>query len=123
MRQLLLNLTDNAVKYSQPDGDVTLSLRRAGEAAEITVTNTGPGVTPEIGARVFDRFFRGDPAHPNAQEGCGLGLSISQWIATAHGGTISFDSKPEGDIHRFTGNVSVLASAPFGSHTESPSRS
>jgi len=45
--------------------------------------------------RVFDRFFRGDPAHDNTIEGCGLGLSIAQWIASAHNGTIMIESTPQ----------------------------
>ena len=96
LRQLLLNLTDNAVKYSQPEGEVTIALRRLKDTAELTVTNNGPGLAAEIASRVFDRFFRGDPSHPSAQDGCGLGLSISQWIVRAHRGAISFDSKSEG---------------------------
>jgi signal transduction histidine kinase len=94
LRQLLLNLADNAVKYNQPRGSVRLALRRAGDAAELTVANTGPGIPAEILPRVFDRFFRGDPAHSNDKEGCGLGLSIAQWIASAHHGTIQIESVP-----------------------------
>ncbi len=92
LRQLLLNLADNAVKYNQPQGRVTMSLRRSGDTAEFTVANTGPGIPPEILSRVFDRFFRGDPAHSSAVEGCGLGLSIVQWIVSAHRGNVKIDS-------------------------------
>ena len=88
LRQLLLNLADNAVKYNQPQGQVTMSLRRAGDPAEFTIANTGAGIPPEILPRVFDRFFRGDPAHSQAVDGCGLGLSIAQWIVSAHNGSI-----------------------------------
>jgi heavy metal sensor kinase len=95
LRQLLLNLADNAIKYNQPQGSVTIALHRNGRAAELKITNTGPGITPAALPRVFDRFFRGDPAHDYAVEGCGLGLSIAQWIATAHRGTIEITSEPE----------------------------
>jgi signal transduction histidine kinase len=90
LRQLLLNLADNAVKYNQSQGRVTMSLRRSGESAEFTMANTGGGIPPEVLPRVFDRFFRGDPSHGNgsAAGGCGLGLSIAQWIVAAHGGKI-----------------------------------
>jgi heavy metal sensor kinase len=94
LRQLLLNLADNAVKYNQSQGRVTMSLRRAGDSAELTIANTGPGIPPESLPRIFDRFYRGDPAHSNAVDGCGLGLSIAKWIVSAHNGTIKIESAP-----------------------------
>jgi signal transduction histidine kinase len=94
LRQLLLNLADNAVKYNQPHGQVTMSLRRAKDAAEFNIANSGPGISPEVLPRVFDRFFRGDPAHSPTVDGCGLGLSIVQWIVSAHNGTIKIESVP-----------------------------
>ncbi len=93
LRQLLLNLTDNAIKYNLPQGTVNLELRRVDASAEFTISNTGPGLPPELQPRVFDRFFRGDESHSHAAEGCGLGLSIAQWIVAAHGGTIQFCSE------------------------------
>jgi signal transduction histidine kinase len=94
LRQLLLNLADNAVKYNQPGGSVTMALRRAGEAVEFTMANTGPGIPPEALPRVFDRFYRVDAAHNNAIDGCGLGLSIAQWIVSVHNGAIRIESAP-----------------------------
>ncbi len=94
LRQLLLNLADNAVKYNQPGGSVTMALRRAGDSAEFTIANTGPGIPAEALPRVFDRFFRGDPAHGKDVDGCGLGLSIAQWIVSVHKGSIQIDSVP-----------------------------
>lgn len=92
LRQLLLNLADNAVKYNAPHGRVTVSLRRLGPEAELVVTNTGPGLPRELQQRVFERFFRGDVSHGSAVEGSGLGLSIVEWIARAHGGSVQFES-------------------------------
>lgn len=92
LRQLLLNLTDNAIKYNHPGGTVEIVLRRNRSWAELTLTNTGPGIAPEHLPRVFDRFFRGDPAHSSKKEGCGLGLSIAKWIVESHGGNIRVDS-------------------------------
>ncbi|MSU57282.1 MAG: HAMP domain-containing histidine kinase [Pedosphaera sp.] len=94
LRQLLLNLADNAIKYNAPRGDVKLALRHAGDAAEFTIANTGAGIPPELLPKVFDRFFRGDASHNAEVDGCGLGLSIAQWIVSAHGGSIRIASAP-----------------------------
>jgi len=93
LRQLLLNLTENAIKYNRQDGRVTVGLERSNGFAELRVSNTGPGIAPEKLPRVFERFYRCDPAHNKETDGCGLGLSIAQWIVRAHGGTIKLDSK------------------------------
>ncbi len=95
LRQLLLNLADNAVKYNRPQGRVTMSLRRTDNCAEFKIANAGAGIPPEILPRVFDRFFRGDPAHNSAVDGCGLGLSIAQWIVAAHNGAVKIESEPD----------------------------
>jgi len=95
LRQLLLNLADNAVKYNRPGGAVNFSLRRDGKFSELQITNTGAGLAPESQRRVFERFFRGDTSHNSAVDGCGLGLSIAQWIVTAHQGEIYFSSAPD----------------------------
>lgn len=94
LRQLLLNLSDNAVKYNHPHGTVTVSLKRDNGFAEFKIENTGAGIAPELQPRVFERFFRGDRSHSNSIEGCGLGLSITQWITEAHQGNIHFVSEP-----------------------------
>jgi len=95
LKQLLLNLTDNAIKYTQPNGRVLLSLKRNDGHAELIIANSGPGIAPEKLPRVFDRFYRGDLAHSSAIDGCGLGLSIVQWIVEAHQGTIQVASDPD----------------------------
>lgn len=92
LRQLLLALADNAVKYNQRQGHIEFSLQRDGPAAMLKITNTGPGVPAELQARVFERFFRGEASHDKAIDGCGLGLSIAQWIVLAHAGSINFVS-------------------------------
>lgn len=95
LRQLLLNLTDNAIKYNHPNGQVTLSLYCGRTEAVLTISNTGKGISPATLPRVFDRFYRGDESHSQAIEGCGLGLSIVEWIVKAHGGSIQITSTPE----------------------------
>jgi heavy metal sensor kinase len=95
LRQLLLNLTDNAIKYNRPQGAVKIALHRSNGDAELVIANTGPGIPPEQLPRVFDRFYRGDPARSSGVEGCGLGLSISKWIVLSHGGSIGLASTPQ----------------------------
>jgi signal transduction histidine kinase len=95
LRQLLLNLTDNAIKYNEPGGTIGMFLRRLDQRSELVITNTGPGIAPERLPRVFDRFYRGDESHNHDIEGSGLGLSIAQWIVEAHGGTIQITSADE----------------------------
>jgi signal transduction histidine kinase len=95
LRQLLLNLADNAVKHNERAGRVTVTLRRAGEEARLEISNTGPGITPDQLPFVFDPFFRATEAQRAKQDGCGLGLSIAQWIASAHGGAIHITSRPQ----------------------------
>lgn len=107
LRQLLLILTDNAVKYNRPRGRITLSLRHEHDRAVLTVSNSGPGIPPPVLGRVFDRFFRGDASHSSETEGCGLGLTIAQGIVRAHGGEINIVSEPE----RLT-TVTLLLPAP-----------
>ncbi|MEJ2207805.1 MAG: ATP-binding protein [Anaerolineae bacterium] len=98
LRQLLLNLTDNALKYTPADGRVTLSLYHRGEWIDVVVADTGIGIDPQdlepgnSGAPViFDRFYRADPAR--SRGGTGLGLSIAYRIAQAHGGWIDVESE------------------------------
>ena len=94
LRQLLLNLTDNAIKYNRPEGRVTISLAKNKGTAELTIANTGPGIPAEKLSRVFDRFYRCDAAHSSEIEGCGLGLSIVEWIVKSHRGEVKVDSIP-----------------------------
>jgi len=96
LRQLLLNLADNAVKYNDTGGRIELSLRRLGDRVVFSMANAGPALAPEFRPRVFERFFRGDPAHNGRIEGCGLGLSIARSIVEAHQGEIRFEVRADG---------------------------
>jgi signal transduction histidine kinase len=86
LARVLRNLTDNARRHAR--GWVSLSLRRAGDSAIVTVRDDGAGIAPEDRERVFDRFARLDAARGRDQGGSGLGLSISREIARAHGGDL-----------------------------------
>jgi signal transduction histidine kinase len=94
LRELLLILVDNAVRYTPAGGTVTVSCRRDGRHAEVAVEDTGVGIAPEHIERVFDRFYRVDKARSRAEGGLGLGLSIAREIVEAHGGTIDVHSEP-----------------------------
>jgi len=94
LRQMLLNVTENAIKHNQPEGKVNIALTRNNGSAELKISNTGPGIPAEKLPRVFDRFFRVDSSHKGGMESCGLGLSIAQWIVKAHHGSISIASEP-----------------------------
>jgi len=95
LRQLLLNLADNAVKYNLQGGTLEISLESQKGAAIFQIINTGPVLSAELRARVFDRFYRGDEAHGTEIEGSGLGLSIALSIAQTHGGTLSMEVTPD----------------------------
>ena len=90
MTQLLLNLTENAVKYGKDGGDVWVQAHLAGDRAILTVADNGVGVSEENLPHLFERFFRADTARDRT--GTGLGLSIAQWIVQLHGGTIAVES-------------------------------
>lgn len=100
LRQLFLNLVDNAIKYTPPGGKVTLSLYKEEGWVRVDVADTGIGIPPEDlqpGPNgyplIFERFYRADPARSRAQGGTGLGLSIAWWIARAHGGELAVESQ------------------------------
>ena len=93
--QLLLNLLGNAIKYTPAGGSVTVGWNIDGKQVELWVRDTGVGIAPEHLPRIFDRFYRVDKARSRAEGGSGLGLSISRWIAEAHGGSISVESAPD----------------------------
>ena len=103
LKQLLLNLVDNGIKYTQPGGSVRISLAKENNWALMTVSDTGIGIPPEDLPHIFDRFYRVDKARSRAQGGSGLGLAIARWIVQAHGGGIHVDSTPgQGTTFRIT---------------------
>ncbi|HEV7590953.1 MAG TPA: sensor histidine kinase, partial [Longimicrobium sp.] len=90
--RLLLNLLDNALKYSPPGSTVRLVVEEAPGGCRIAVHDAGPPIPPDAAERIFERFYRVDKARSRAVEsttgGAGLGLSIARWVAEAHGGSL-----------------------------------
>ena len=93
LRQMLLILLDNAIKYTSAGGKVTLQVRRRGKKAELSVADTGIGIPADQLGQIFDRFYRIDKARSRDQGGTGLGLAIARWIVRAHGGEIAVASQ------------------------------
>jgi signal transduction histidine kinase len=91
VRQLLVILLDNAVKFTAPGGRVSLSVQPEGGRATVAVSDTGVGIAAAELPRVFDRFYRGDDARRRS-DGAGLGLSIARWIADVHDAELTVDS-------------------------------
>jgi heavy metal sensor kinase len=92
--QLWLNLLDNAVKHTPAGGRVSVSWSSAEGYVSIEFADTGSGISTEHLPHIFDRFYRADTSRSRREGGAGLGLSISRWVAEAHGGTIDVRSAP-----------------------------
>ena len=101
MEQVVINLLDNAIKFTPEGGKITLITAVNGKLAEITVQDNGPGIPEEDREKIFDRFFTGDRAHTSGK-GTGLGLSISRRIMEMHGQTLKLLDTAEGAAFRFT---------------------
>ena len=97
LHRALLNLLDNALRYSPDGGVVDVSLARRGDWCQIGVADQGSGLSEDDLLHLFERFYRGDPARARGQRtGSGLGLSIVQQIAVTHGGRIQASNQPDG---------------------------
>jgi two-component system OmpR family sensor kinase len=94
LRQALVALLDNAVKYTPSEGSVTLSLTVEDANALIRISDTGIGILPEDRPHIFERFYRADRARSRDRGGSGLGLAIAQSIVEEHGGSIEVESTP-----------------------------
>jgi len=93
LQEVLYNLFDNAVKYSQPSGTISLQVQSANNQIVLSVSDTGVGIGPDDLPRIFERFYRADKARSRALGGTGLGLSIVKHIAQLHGGTVEAESE------------------------------
>jgi signal transduction histidine kinase len=95
LERLLLNLLDNAMKFTPEGGRVVVRVHRDGERARVDVADTGIGMAPDVVAHVFERFYQADPSRSSASDGAGLGLSLVKWIVDRHHGSITVDSRPD----------------------------
>jgi len=102
LRRMLMNLLDNAIKYTPSSGSVSLRSSEENGMYRLTVEDSGPGIPAELQPRIFERFFRADKARSRGETdsgGAGLGLTIAAWIAGAHGGRLELTrSTPEGSL-------------------------
>lgn len=95
LRQALVNLIDNAVKYSPVKGEIRVRVTESGRDAQIEVEDDGPGIPSEHRGRIFERFYRVDKARTRAEGGSGLGLAIAEWAVLVNRGRIDVQSAPD----------------------------
>ena len=101
--QVLINLLDNAIKYTPSDSQITITAKRNGEAVSVSVADNGNGIEGEQKSRVFDMFYTGANKIVDSRRSMGLGLSLCKSIVNAHGGEITVtDNVPHGAIFTFT---------------------
>ena len=112
LKRLVLNLLDNAIKFTPQGGEVVVDVSRMGAVARLAVRDTGIGIDPDVQPRIFERFFRADPARSRGVEGVGLGLSLAKWIVDRHHGRIEVHSQP-GQGSTFTISLPI---APRSAH-------
>jgi heavy metal sensor kinase len=98
LQRMILNLLDNAVKYTPAGGEVSIELTANNGHAQIMVRDNGGGIPAKDQPHIFDRFYRVDKARSRAMGGAGLGLSITRWVAEIHGGRVSVESGAGGSI-------------------------
>ena len=114
LRRMILNLLDNAIKYTPAGGRVNVSCARSGDEYALNVTDSGSGIPEELHQRVFERFFRADKARTRTEKdggGAGLGLSIARWIAEAHHGRLIL-ARSDSSGSTFTALLPAQVSVP-----------
>ena len=98
LKQIWLNLVDNAVKFSPEGGLVEIGIQTKGENVRVSILNEGPEITPDVQKRIFDKFYQADESH--ATEGSGIGLAVVKRIVVLHGGNVTVHS--ENHLNLFT---------------------
>jgi len=103
LRQSLINLVDNAIKYTPVGGRVLIRVAETAAGPSVAVSDSGPGIAPEVRTRIFDRYERGGRLRTDAIGGSGLGLAIAKWAVEANGGHLSLENTDEtGSTFRIT---------------------
>ncbi len=103
LRRAVVNLLDNAIKFSPPGSTIRVRASASARQAELSIQDQGPGISTADQAHVFDRFFRVDRARSRETDGVGLGLAIARWVVDAHCGQIAVESKEgNGSTFRIT---------------------
>lgn len=101
--QVLINIIDNAIKYTDEGSTITISTKSEGKFIKVEIADDGPGIPDEVKPRVFDMFYSGANKIVDSRRSLGLGLSLCKSIINAHGGTITLrDNKPKGTVFSFT---------------------
>jgi signal transduction histidine kinase/CheY-like chemotaxis protein len=120
LAQVFSNLLNNAVKYTDPGGTITLSLRREGRHAMVSVRDTGIGIAPSALPRVFDMFVQLDGNHDRGQAGLGIGLTLVRSLVEMHNGRVEARSQGVGRGSEFLVRLPISAGMPAAESTESP---
>jgi heavy metal sensor kinase len=119
LMQLVMNLLENAIRYTNPGGHILVSVGATHDQACLVVRDTGAGIAPEHQPYLFDRFYQVNPARLGSEEGhSGLGLAIADWIVKAHGGSIQVESRLD-QGSTFTALLPLHVSVPTAPHMKS----
>ncbi|HEY0005039.1 MAG TPA: ATP-binding protein, partial [Pyrinomonadaceae bacterium] len=122
LQQVVWNLLSNAVKFTPRGGRVLVSLRQTPNNIEISVSDTGPGISPEFLPFVFERFRQADSTTTRRHGGLGLGLAIVRHMVELHGGTVQAESKSEGEGANFTVKLPLACAVPDALSAEAATR-
>jgi signal transduction histidine kinase len=109
LSQVWMNLLHNGIKFTPQAGSVEIALQRRGDRVEFRISDTGIGISEEDQVRIFERFYKADPARTRSNGGSGLGLSIARKIVEMHKGTITVESK-------VGAGTTFIVSLPQGQH-------
>jgi two-component system phosphate regulon sensor histidine kinase PhoR len=115
LEQILLNLLDNAVKYTPAGGEVLITATRGEQTIEISISDSGPGIPAAAQERIFERFYRVDAGRSRDNGGTGLGLAIVKHLVGQHGGTIRVANRPGGGSI-FTVTLMLVAGVPVAAN-------